>query len=523
MNNRKTYLLLSLLALCGCQHNEEMASAHPDFMKEWQKKAENLLGESVEIKEKKIEREPESLAQVNLKTYRDRLPSNLISVKFMGDSLSSVLRSLGRLGNVNLVVDDSLAETVTLDLNQVPWNQVFEGVLDSYSLDYVYSGDIIRVLTPASLQKRLSLEQAKVQLNAAQQQVFSTTKPVMRIVKIDHLEVEKIAEMMRKLLQQTSESEAKNLAGIARHRGTVEVDKATNTIVINAIPEDVNKMLDLVERLDVPSKQVRIEAQIVMATKSTARELGVKWAAAGKVGNTWISPSYNTGQPFDGSTGDGSFPLSNVFNPIENGSSNNSSSTSNPIYGGNLGIAYEGSSLALAAQLSALESAGKANVLSSPRITTLDNIPAFIESGSEIPYQSSSENTGTTTEFKKAVLRLDVQPHVIDNELIKLKVEASNDEPDRSLMNSNDEPAITTRKAGTTVLLRDGQTMVIAGLTKESNSDNNSGIPLLKDLPFIGHLFKNISKEAELSDLLIFITPYIIDSQKKNISREQVA
>ena len=174
----------------------------------------------------------------------------------------------------------------------------------------------------------------------------------------------------------------------------------------------------------------------------------------------------------------------------------------------------------LQAQLSALEEEGQAHIVSSPTITTLNNIQAYIESGREIPYQSSSDNTGTNTEFKKAVLRLEVTPHVVDNTLVKLEVLATNDEPDRTIVNSDLEPAIITRKTETTVLLQHGQTTVIAGLSKEFISEGDSGIPVLKDLPYLGAMFRSTLDEVELSDLLIFITPYIIDPENEDLYPE---
>jgi len=152
-------------------------------------------------------------------------------------------------------------------------------------------------------------------------------------------------------------------------------------------------------------------------------------------------------------------------------------------------------------------------VISSPSITTLDNHTAYIESGSEIPYQTASDTTGPETEFKKAVLRLEVTPHVIDDDILKIKIFASKDEPDMTLANDAGEPAVLTRTTETTLLLKDGQTTVIAGLIETTNTDDEFGVPFLMDIPYLGYLFKKRITDKGFDDLLIFVTPHILNKK----------
>jgi len=168
------------------------------------------------------------------------------------------------------------------------------------------------------------------------------------------------------------------------------------------------------------------------------------------------------------------------------------------------------------ATLQTLESDDKINIISKPSISTLDNHTAYVESGTEIPYQTSSDNNGTETEFKKAVLRLEVTPHVIDNNILKMAIFASKDEPDAEQANNDGEPAILTRKSETTLLLRDGQTTVIAGLVETQNRDVESGVPFLMDIPYLGYLFKSRATGKKFDDLLIFVTPHILNKTAVN-------
>ena len=166
----------------------------------------------------------------------------------------------------------------------------------------------------------------------------------------------------------------------------------------------------------------------------------------------------------------------------------------------------------LAVQLSALQQEGKLNILSSPSITTLDNQKATIESGKEVPYQTVDSNGNISTEYKKAVLSLEVTPHVINGKTLTMNINTRKDELDFANAVAG-QPAITTKKAETKVILRDGETTVIGGLNKEKRDNSESGVPGLKDVPLFGWLFKGTSKKYEMEDVLIFITPHILKAQ----------
>jgi type IV pilus assembly protein PilQ len=247
--------------------------------------------------------------------------------------------------------------------------------------------------------------------------------------------------------------------------------------------------------------QVHIEARFVEATRDTARQLGVQWGATRAVvnngrlttiGGGGVTPSgYNSDFPAQFAQGIA------------------------PPAGFAMGVISEklGGSELLNMQLTALQQKGRINILSSPSITTLDNEPAVIESGEERAYRETSgtgNDQDVSIQWKKAVLKLEVIPHVIDGEYLRVDIIANKDSFDETKPQSNNEFPVNTKNARTTVLLRNGETVVIGGLSVESKSDVQSGIPLLMDIPGVGNLFKNRSKAQKFDDTLIFITPQIV-------------
>jgi type IV pilus assembly protein PilQ len=268
--------------------------------------------------------------------------------------------------------------------------------------------------------------------------------------------------------------------------------------------------------LDRPTSQIRIEARIVEASSDTARELGIEWGGYYRTGsgdrNFWVAPGVNSfTDTTDDATpglgeGDGATlqpsagliqQLPGILSEIRDGSG--------------LNIGFFGERIGdyvLGVQLSALERAGKLRILSSPSISTLDNQTATIESGREVPFQTVDEGE-VNVEFKEAVLRLEVTPHLIGDDTLKLRIVTNKDELDFS--NTVDgNPTVITKRARTNVLLRDGQTTVIGGLRKETLSDSERGIPYLMDIPLLGRLFRRDSKNENMEEILIFITPRVL-------------
>jgi len=292
-------------------------------------------------------------------------------------------------------------------------------------------------------------------------------------------------------------------SGIGKPLGSVLVDEHTNSLIIQAIPEDMDRIVPLIEALDQPTPQVLIEAHIVEASQDTARELGVSWGADG-------------GPLFTRGVGNGLISEGVVNYDLSSASSLNKVDLDNQKSSyGQLGVSFSklfGSPFEIIdARLMALEEEGKLNILSRPSITTLDNQKAIFESGRDVPYQTVVDND-VNIEWKKASLILEVTPHVIDGSSLKLQIKTTKDEIDFSnAVNGN--PAIITKRAETNVILENGQTTVIGGLSKQTGSDSEGGIPGLKDAPLLGNLFRTEGGTKNKEEILIFITPRILKSR----------
>jgi len=468
---------------------------------------------------------------------QDALPKQKVTLVMRGSDIGVVLRALGRAVGQNLLVSDSVKGAININLQDVAWNQAFLGIVKTYGLCYSWQGDVISVQSMEDFAKELRYTKLLNEKNAMDKQV-ARNRLLVKTVKIKFCDIKRLGKCLQKILHTQPEAVT---VGDATVVSSIQVDELNNLLIIHATKEETDKLLYLIKHIDKPSAQVLIEAMIVITNKETARDLGVQWGGLRKFSNggsnVWITPGVQSGWTNEGNK--------QIHTNSINGSNNSSSGNSLGVLGETLsgaitpnsgmmlnlpadlsggsgmalGLAYEkvGHYL-LNTQLTALENAGKIEVLSTPSISTLDNQTAFIESGSEIPYQSTSANSGTDTEFKKAVLRMEVTPHVINNELVRLKIMTSNDDPDYSRVDSGitSEPAITTQRAGTTVMLFDGQTTVIGGMSKEYKSGHSDGVPWLSKIPLLGYLFKSKSHNERKEELLIFITPHILKPRVLN-------
>ena len=409
--------------------------------------------------------------------------------------VTTLLRALARSANQNIVISEKVKGKTSIFLREAPWDQAFKTILRTNGLTYAWEGDIIRILTAQDMELDLTRETHKKGLRLV--------GPLLtRIIPIQYADAKNLQANFEKLL-------TKNKA--EKPLGAVMVDEHSNALVIKAIPIDIEKMVALVHKLDKPTPQILIEARIVEATSETARELGVQWGGLMHDNNYWVYPGANASGVLGNSLSGGSIDPTSGF----------AASFPAALTGGaglTLGFAAEniGRNI-LTAQLSALQRDGKLNILSSPSITTIDNKPALIESGDEVPYQTTDAEGNPTVTYKKADLSLQVTPHVIEGETLKLKIVTSKDELDFSRTVAGN-PTIITKKAETNVILFDGQTTVIGGLNKETTNDSESGIPGLKDIPLLGYLFKGDSNSNKMEDILIFITPHIL---KKRLPPKQ--
>ncbi len=492
-------IFLLILAALGCSKDLKSTKKDP-FFEKWNTLAENSKGHSPEMKPKKID--ISSSVDKKRQTssfYGDtgkKLPTKAITLTMRQADLKAVLRALARSVDYNLLVKNDLQGEVSVDFRSVPWDQAFTGLLRTHGLSYVWEGNVIRVMTIEDMEQELK---QKVQMRDIQ-----WVEPLMNpvIVKIDYADPKKLTEMLQDFLTKDKDGKA---------RGSVKLDEHSNSIIISANAQDLSRMVPIIEKIDQPTTQILIKANIVETTKNVARDLGVMWGGqytkgnyAGMSGGTRASTTAEINPTAGGPVGIGGTGFASNFQATN---LTNIASGSLALLFGTIG----GNILEL--QLQALQKDNQLNILSSPSITTLDNQKAFTENGERIPYITREiDSTGRetrTVKFEDVVLRLEITPHVIDGETLKMNILVKKDEVD-DLRNVEGNPFIIKKQTQTTLIVQNGETIVISGLTKQRHADGDAGWPLFKDIPVFGYLFKSDSKSEAMEEVLIFITPHIL-------------
>ncbi len=408
----------------------------------------------------------------------DEYTGEKISLDFQDAKVKNILRIIAEVGKINIITSDNVKGKVTLRLVDVPWDLALEIILKNNKLGMSKTGDIVRIATLDELGEESKLLAATKKSGAAAAKLY------LKIFQINYESVDKLKT---------------NLDTIKSDRGSIDVNKRSNTLIIQETKEKLSEMERLIEVLDKRTQQVLIEARIVELSSNYARELGVKWGGRYST-STGASFPKTVGLSGISAAGDASGTAGNLINlPI--------SGAPTAAIGIKLGSVNNTALLDL--QLFALQNEGKGRILSMPKIATMNNTEALIESGREIPYQTISQN-GTQTQFKKASLSLKVTPHVAQDKFIRLEIDATKDEPDFANALPGAPPPLLTKKAKTEVLVKDSDTTVIGGLFKESTTKSNAGVPFLSKIPVLGWLFKNDIENKAGEELLIFITPKIL-------------
>jgi type IV pilus assembly protein PilQ len=425
-----------------------------------------------------------------------RYTGHPVSLDFQGADLRAVLRTFAEISALNIVIDPTIQGTVDVSLRDVPWDQALDIILRANKLGYAVDGTIVRiaplaVLSDEEIQRRkLSDEQAL----SGELRVLTRALSYAR------------AEELRPLL----------VATILSQRGSIQTDVRTNTLIINDLPDRLQRATDLITTLDSPQPQVEIEARIVQTTRQFARAIGVQWGVTGRASNT-IGNTTGLAFPNQGSlTGrsGNSIGKSNTQGPgsPDSGSDNANTAVDLGVVGANtaLGLALGSinGALNLDIALSALEKQGQGRVLSTPRVTTQNNIEAEMTQGVQIPIQTVANNTVTVT-FKDAALTLKVTPQITAANTVIMRISLENASPDYS-KSVNNIPPIDTQRAITQVLVNNGATTVIGGIYVSSEQTQRDSTPALSRIPLLGWLFKRDAVSDESRELLIFITPRII-------------
>jgi len=425
-----------------------------------------------------------------------------ITLDFHDIDIRNLLRLLADVSKKNIVVADDVTGKITVALRNVPWDQALDIVLASKGLGKQEVGNVIRVAKYDVIAKE---EAAKLEA-VKNRQILLPLK--VRIIPVNFSTASDLSKQMKDVLTD---------------RGTVSVDERTNVLIVKDTQEALARAEGLVRNLDTETPGVLIESRIVEAASNFAQAIGVQWG-----GNMGFSPATGNGLPV-------AFP--NVMTGTgASGQSPNQGNQTTPNYainlpapvgqgsGGGIGMVFGSANGAfnLNLRLTALERKGLVKTISAPKIATLDNKEATISQGQSIPFSQVSAS-GVNTTFVEALLELKVTPHVTADGSILMKIKATNNKPDPSLTGANGQPSITKRQAETTVLVKDGDTTVIGGIYTRATSSTTSSVPFLGDLPILGFFFRSKAEDDAHTELLIFITPRVLNRQSMMGSPTPVA
>jgi type IV pilus assembly protein PilQ len=444
-----------------------------------------------------------------------------LSLNFQDIEVRAVLQLLADFTGLNLVASDTVRGSITLRLKNVPWDQALDIILKTKGLSMRQTGNVIMVAPTQELaaQEKLELESNK--------QIEELAPLRSEFIQVNYAKAAELSAMLK--------SKETNMLS---ERGNVTVDARTNTLLVQDTTAKLEDVRRIVERLDVPVRQVMIESRIVIANNDFARDLGVRFGVTGSTGSgpkqladgTWTKGETQllTGGGLDGNLAvsgyqRGAFGLDSSQDPvvpynssieIPAGSGNEALMVNLPVTDPsgavNFLIGKVGSYL-LQLELSAMQREGRGEIVSSPRVITSDSKQATIKVGKEIPYQENAGGGGgaTTTAFKEAVLQLDVTPQITPDDRIIMDLKVNKDNPDFSNAVLG-VPPVETRSVETTVLVDNGETVVLGGVYERTKSFAKEQVPWLGDVPVLGRLFKQESRLDNNSELLIFVTPKIL-------------
>ncbi len=439
-----------------------------------------------------------------------------LSLNFQNIEVRALLQVIADFTNFNVVTSDTVTGNVTLRLKDVPWDQALDIIMQSKGLGVRKSGNVLWIAPKDELA-------AKEQVDLEAKKKVAELEPLR--TQSFQLNYTKAEDVAKGLTGQTQGSAGSSTSGgntqvtrILSPRGSVIYEARTNQLFVSDIPSKLEEIQSLIAKIDIPVRQVLIEARIVEADDQFGKSLGVKLGGSDLRGAQGGTPGYGVG-------GSNRLMFGGNYSAIgaQTGQTtaavdySNTQFVSLPADVSRLGgaAATFGLSLFSAAanrflnlEISALESEGKGKVISSPRVVTADQQKASIEQGEEIPYQVATSSGATSIQFKKAALRLEVTPQITPEGNVIMKLDVSKDS--RGTNTPNAGPAINTKKVDTQVLVENGGTVVIGGIFTQDERDEINKVPLLGDIPYLGLLFQNKSRITQKTELLIFITPKIV-------------
>ena len=405
-----------------------------------------------------------------------------MTLNFQDISVRAALQIIAGYNDFNLVTSDSVTGNITLRLDGVPWDQALDVVLRIKGLDKRMDGSILMV-APA---EELAAREAKDL--KAKQQVEDLEPLYSEYMRLNYAKAEDFADLLKT-----------DINSIITPRGSVSVDQRTNTLLVKDTVKSIENIRRIIETLDIPVQQVVIESRMVTVRDNVTEDLGVRWGFSDQQGSDGISGSL-----------EGAETISNGVIPDLTDRLNVNLPITNPAASIGLHIAKLANGTLIDLELSALEEENKGEIIASPRIIAANQQKARIEQGTEIPYTESASSGATTVSFKKAVLSLEVTPHITpDNKVILDLIITQDTRGDTVQTGTGEAVSIDTQEIQTQVLVENGQTIVLGGIFQQQIINTTNKVPVLGDIPYVGRLFKSTSEFNEKRELLIFVTPKI--------------
>ncbi|WP_457436214.1 type IV pilus secretin PilQ [Pseudomonas sp. TE3786] len=416
-----------------------------------------------------------------------------LSLNFQDIDVRSVLQLIADFTDLNLVASDTVQGNITLRLQNVPWDQALDLVLKTKGLDKRKVGNVLMVAPADEIAARERQEME------SQKQVAELAPLRKDIIQLNYAKATDIAKIY--------EDEGKKGSLKDDMRGSVIADDRTNSLILSLTQERIDELRRIITQLDIPVRQVMIEARIVEANVDYDKSLGVRWGGtqlfANGRGAVYGSDDQGDENGDSGDDSNGNYPF------VDMGVANRTAG---------LGIGFVSDNLILDLELSAMEKTGNGEVVSQPKVVTSDKETAKILKGSEIPYQEASSSGATSTSFKEASLSLEVTPQITPDNRIIIEVKVTKDEPD--FANAlNGVPPIKKNEVNAKVLVSDGETIVIGGVFSNTQTKSVDKVPFLGDLPYLGRLFRRDVVADSKNELLVFLTPRIMNNSAIAVSR----
>jgi type IV pilus assembly protein PilQ len=429
-----------------------------------------------------------------------------VTFNFQDIPVRSVLQLIADVSDLNIVVADNVGGNLTLRLTNVPWDQALDIVLDARNLDKRENGNVIWIAPTADIAAR---EQQLLQAIKDRKELEPL---VTSLIKVSYA----TAEDLQSLIDSArANSQGGDDAGLLSDRGSIAIDNRTNTLMVTDTPARVEAIEKLVRDLDHPVRQVQIESRIVIASSEFAHAIGVRFGVT-----AWHNKRNILAVAGDGAGADLVNPATN---PRDDGlldipgiperyNVNLPVSDSNA---GSIGLSFLAGNILLDLELTALEAEGDGEIISTPRVVTANQSEAFIQQGVEIPYEQAASSGATAVQFKEAVLELRATPLITPDNRVQLELEVKQDSVGEIYQTGRggSVPSIDTRELSTSVLVNNGETIVLGGIFQDERNRKEDRVPYLSSIPVVGNLFKRRSNESRKRELLIFVTPTIVEER----------